>query len=157
MDACLETGVSYLDTANYEPQDEAKFEYRWQWEYQERFEKAGLMALLGSGFDPGVTNVFTAWLAKHHFDRMDTLDIWTAMGRSWSSFCHQFQSRDQYPRSDCTCQTLGKRSMGGNSALSQKHAFDFPKVGERNMYLMYHEELESLVKHFPDFQRAGFG
>ena len=80
MDACLEAGVSYPDTANYEPKDEAKFEYRWQWEYQERFEKAGLMARLGSGFDPGVTNVFTAWLAKHHFDRMDTLDILTAMG-----------------------------------------------------------------------------
>ena len=75
MDACLKVGVHYLDTANYEPKDQAKFEYRWQWEYQDRFEDAGLMALLGSGFDPGVTNIFTAWLKKHHFDRIDTLDI----------------------------------------------------------------------------------
>ncbi len=75
MDACLETGVHYLDTANYEPPEEAKFEYKWQWAYQEKFEKAGLMALLGSGFDPGVTSVFTAYAKKHHFDRIKTLDI----------------------------------------------------------------------------------
>ena len=75
MDACLETGIHYLDTANYEPLDEAKFEYKWQWAYQDRFKEAGLMALLGSGFDPGVTNVFTAYAKKHHFDRIDTVDI----------------------------------------------------------------------------------
>ena len=75
MDACLETGVNYLDTANYEPLDTAKFEYKWQWAYQEKFKKAGLMALLGSGFDPGATNVFTAWIKKHHFDEIHTLDI----------------------------------------------------------------------------------
>ncbi|NTS77055.1 saccharopine dehydrogenase NADP-binding domain-containing protein, partial [Catenovulum sp. SM1970] len=75
MDACLEAGVHYLDTANYEPEDTAKFEYHWQWAYQEKFEKAGLMALLGSGFDPGTTNVFTAHMAKHHFDEIHYLDI----------------------------------------------------------------------------------
>ena len=75
MDACLETGVNYMDTANYEPPEEAKFEYKWQWAYQERFEKAGLMALLGSGFDPGVTNVFAAHAMKHHFDEIHVLDI----------------------------------------------------------------------------------
>lgn len=75
MDACLETGVDYLDTANYEPPDEAKFCYGWQWEYQERFKEKGIMALLGSGFDPGVTNVFTAYAAKHHFDEIHELDI----------------------------------------------------------------------------------
>lgn len=75
MDACLEAGVHYLDTANYEPKDVAKFEYKWQWDYHERFQEAGLTALLGSGFDPGVTNVFTAWAAKHHFDEIQTLDI----------------------------------------------------------------------------------
>ena len=75
MEACLETGVNYLDTANYEPRDVAKFEYSWQWAYQEQFRKAGLFALLGSGFDPGVTNVFTAWALKHHFDEIHTLDI----------------------------------------------------------------------------------
>src|SRR3546814_10776696 len=75
MEACLSTGAHYLDTANYEPRDEAKFEYHWQWAYQDRFKEAGLMALLGSGFDPGVTSVFTTWLRKHHFERIDTLDI----------------------------------------------------------------------------------
>ena len=75
MEACLETGVNYLDTANYEPRDVAKFEYSWQWAYQEQFRNAGLFALLGSGFDPGVTNVFTAWALKHHFDEIHTLDI----------------------------------------------------------------------------------
>lgn len=90
MDACLKSGVPYLDTANYEPRDEAKFEYRWQWEYQSRFEEAGLMALLGSGFDPGVTNVFTAWLRKHHFDRGYTRYSRLQRWRSWSSICDQF-------------------------------------------------------------------
>ncbi len=75
MDACLAAGVHYMDTANYEPKDEAKFEYHWQWAYQDRFKDAGLMALLGSGFDPGVTSVFTTYLKKHHFERIDTLDI----------------------------------------------------------------------------------
>ncbi len=79
MDACLETGIDYLDTANYEPLDEAKFEYKWQWAYQDRFRNAGLMALLGSGFDPGVTNVFTAYAQKHHFDQIDTSISSTAM------------------------------------------------------------------------------
>ena len=75
MDACLATGVDYLDTANYEPLDEAKFEYKWQWAYHERFREKGIMALLGSGFDPGVTNVYTAWLHKHEFDEIETIDI----------------------------------------------------------------------------------
>ena len=75
MDACLETGVSYLDTANYEPLDEAKFEYKWQWAYREKFEKAGLTAILGCGFDPGVSGIYTAYAAKHHFDEIQYLDI----------------------------------------------------------------------------------
>jgi len=157
MDACLETGVSYLDTANYEPQDEAKFEYRWQWEYQERFQNAGLMALLGSGFDPGVTNVFTAWLAKHHFDRMNTLDILDCNGGDHGHpFATNFNPEINIREVTAPARHWEKGQWVENPALSQKHTFDFPKVGERNMYLMYHEELESLVKHFPDFQRARF-
>jgi saccharopine dehydrogenase (NAD+, L-lysine-forming) len=157
MDACLEAGVSYLDTANYEPKDEAKFEYRWQWEYQERFEKAGLMALLGSGFDPGVTNVFTAWLAKHHFDRMDTLDILDCNGGDHGHpFATNFNPEINIREVTAPARHWEKGQWVETPALSQKYAFDFPKVGERNMYLMYHEELESLVKHFPDFQRARF-
>ena len=75
MDACLLCGVNYLDTANYEPKDEAKFEYSWQWAYQDKFKKAGLTAILGCGFDPGVTSIFTAYAAKHHFDEIHFLDI----------------------------------------------------------------------------------
>ncbi len=157
MDACLEAGVPYLDTANYEPKDEAKFEYRWQWEYQERFEKAGLMALLGSGFDPGVTNVFTAWLAKHHFDHMDTLDILDCNGGDHGHpFATNFNPEINIREVTAPARHWEKGEWVETPALSFKQTFDFPKVGDRNMYLMYHEELESLVKHFPDLQRARF-
>ena len=157
MDACLEAGVSYLDTANYEPKDEAKFEYRWQWEYQERFEKAGLMALLGSGFDPGVTNVFTAWLAKHHFDRMDTLDILDCNGGDHGHpFATNFNPEINIREVTAPARHWEQGDWVESPALSSRQSFDFPEVGDRNMYLMYHEELESLVKHFPQIQRARF-
>ena len=157
MDACLETGVPYLDTANYEPKDEAKFEYRWQWEYQERFEQAGLMALLGSGFDPGVTNVFTAWLHKHHFDRIDTLDILDCNGGDHGHpFATNFNPEINIREVTAPARHWEEGDWVETPALSHKYTFDFPHVGERNMYLMYHEELESLVKHFPEIQRARF-
>jgi saccharopine dehydrogenase (NAD+, L-lysine-forming) len=157
MDACLEAGVSYLDTANYEPKDEAKFEYRWQWEYQERFEKAGLMALLGSGFDPGVTNVFTAWLAKHHFDRIDTLDILDCNGGDHGHpFATNFNPEINIREVTAPARHWEQGNWVESPALSSRQSFDFPEVGDRNMYLMYHEELESLVKHFPQIQRARF-
>ena len=157
MDACLEAGVSYLDTANYEPKDEAKFEYRWQWEYQERFEKAGLMALLGSGFDPGVTNVFTAWLAKHHFDRMDTLDILDCNGGDHGHpFATNFNPEINIREVTAPARHWEQGEWVESPALSSRHIFDFPEVGDKNMYLMYHEELESLVKHFPEIKRARF-
>ena len=157
MDACLDTGVPYLDTANYEPKEEAKFEYRWQWEYQDRFEKAGLMALLGSGFDPGVTNVFTAWLRKHHFDRIDTLDILDCNGGDHGHpFATNFNPEINIREVTAPARHWENGKWSETPALSCKHTFDFPEVGERNMYLMYHEELESLVKHFPEIQRARF-
>jgi saccharopine dehydrogenase (NAD+, L-lysine-forming) len=157
MDACLETGVSYMDTANYEPKDMAKFEYRWQWEYQERFEKAGLMALLGSGFDPGVTNVFTAWLRKHHFDRIDTLDILDCNGGDHGHpFATNFNPEINIREVTAAARHWERGAWVESPALSHSSTFDFPQVGERNMYLMYHEELESLVKHFPEIQRARF-
>ena len=157
MDACLDTCVPYLDTANYEPKEEAKFEYRWQWEYQDRFEKAGLMALLGSGFDPGVTNVFTAWLRKHHFDRIDTLDILDCNGGDHGHpFATNFNPEINIREVTAPARHWENGKWSETPALSCKHTFDFPEVGERNMYLMYHEELESLVKHFPEIQRARF-
>ena len=157
MDACLEAGVSYLDTANYEPKDEAKFEYRWQWEYHERFKEAGLMALLGSGFDPGVTNVFTAWLAKHHFDRIDTLDILDCNGGDHGHpFATNFNPEINIREVTAPARHWEQGDWVESPALSSRQNFDFPEVGDRNMYLMYHEELESLVKHFPQIQRARF-
>lgn len=157
MDACLKVGVHYMDTANYEPKDEAKFEYRWQWEYQDRFKDAGLMALLGSGFDPGVTNIFTAWLRKHHFDRIDTLDILDCNGGDHGHpFATNFNPEINIREVTAPARHWENGDWVETPPLSHKKSFDFPSVGERNMYLMYHEELESLVKHLPEIKRARF-
>src|SRR5258706_3693197 len=149
MDACLATGVDYLDTANYEPLDEAKFEYKWQWAYQERFRERGIMALLGSGFDPGVTNVYTAWLHKHEFDSIDTIDIIDANAGSHgqpfaTNFNPEINIREITQR--------GRYWEGGGwkstEPLSVHRKFDFPEgIGPMEIYLLYHEELESIVKH----------
>lgn len=157
MDACLETGVDYLDTANYEPLDEAKFSYTWQWDYHEKFKEKGLMALLGSGFDPGVTNVFTAYVAKHYFDEIHYLDILDCNGgdhgRAFATnFNPEINIREITQR--------GKFFKDGDwvetDPLSVHTSFDFPEVGQRDMYLMFHEELESIVKHFPTLKQARF-
>ena len=157
MDACLETGVNYLDTANYEPRDEAKFEYHWQWAYQERFEQAGLMALLGSGFDPGVTNVFTSWVRKHHIPHINTLDILDCNGGDHGQhFATNFNPEINIREVTANARHWEEGNWVETPPLSHKYSFDFPEVGERNMYLMYHEELESLTKHFSEIQRARF-
>ena len=157
MEACLAAGADYLDTANYEPLDEAKFEYHWQWAYQERFEKAGLTALLGSGFDPGVTNVFTAYIAKHHIQKMQTLDILDCNGGDHGQhFATNFNPEINIREVTAPARHWQDGAWVESPALSHKQSFDFPQVGNRNMYLMYHEELESLSKHFPELTRARF-
>ena len=157
MDACLATKVHYLDTANYEPRDEAKFEYHWQWAYQDRFAEAGLMALLGSGFDPGVTNVFTAYIQKHLVSKMKTLDILDCNGGDHGQhFATNFNPEINIREVTAPARHWHQGTWVETPALSHKHAFDFPEVGERNMYLMYHEELESLSKHYPEIERARF-
>lgn len=158
MDACLEAGVHYLDTANYEPLDNPKFEYSWQWAYQERFEKAGLMALLGSGFDPGVTNVFTAYAKKHHFDRMDTLDIIDVnAGDHGQPFATNFNPEINIREVTAKGRYFKEGKWVETDPLSVNKPFEVPEnIGQANIYLMYHEELESLVKHFPDIQQARF-
>lgn len=157
MEACLIAGANYLDTANYEPLDEAKFEYHWQWAYQEKFEKAGLTALLGSGFDPGVTNVFTAYIAKHHMDNMQTLDILDCNGGDHGQpFATNFNPEINIREVTAPARHWQNGAWVETPALSHKQRFDFPQVGARNMYLMYHEELESLSKHFPELTRARF-
>ena len=158
MDACLETGVDYLDTANYEPKDKAEFCYKWQWEYQDKFKEKGLMALLGSGFDPGVTNVFTAWAKKKHFDEIHYLDIIDAnAGDHGQPFATNFNPEINIRE----VTQKGKFYFNGQwvetNPLSICRKFNFPEnIGELKMYLMYHEELESLVKHFPEIKRARF-
>ena len=157
MDACLETGVHYLDTANYEPRDEAKFEYHWQWAYQDRFAEAGLMALLGSGFDPGVTNVFTAYIQKHLVSDMRTLDILDCNGGDHGQhFATNFNPEINIREVTAPARHWQNGAWVETPALSHKQSFDFPEVGPRNMYLMYHEELESLSKHYPELARARF-
>ena len=157
MDACLETGVNYLDTANYEPPDVAKFEYQWQWAYHDRFKKAGLTAILGCGFDPGVTGVFTAYAAKHHFDEMHYLDIVDCNagdhGKPFATnFNPEINIREVTQR--------GKYWEAGGWVETEPHEIHkplhYPNIGLRESYLIYHEELESLVKHFPTLKRARF-
>ncbi|MBB5687136.1 saccharopine dehydrogenase family protein [Sphingobium boeckii] len=157
MDACLKTGVNYLDTANYEPRDEAKFEYSWQWAYQERFKAAGLMALLGSGFDPGVTSVFASYLKKHHLDRIDTLDILDCNGGDHGQhFATNFNPEINIREVTAPARHYENGQWVESPPLSTKQVFDFEQVGAKNMYLMYHEELESLAKHYPEIKRIRF-
>ncbi len=157
MDACLECKVDYLDTANYEPKDVAKFEYHWQWAYQQRFKDAGIMALLGSGFDPGVTNVFIAYARKHYFDTIYKIDIMDCNGGDHgqvfaTNFNPEINIREITQK--------GRYWKNGHwietPPLSEHHSFDFPEVGKREMYLMYHEEMESLTKHFPEIKEMRF-
>lgn len=158
MDACLETGVHYLDTANYEPLDTAKFEYKWQWEYQERFEKAGIMALLGSGFDPGATNMFTAYAAKHYFDQIHTLDIIDVNGGDHGyPFATNFNPEINIREVTAECRHWENGGFVATPPMSLKQEFSCPDgVGTFNIYRMYHEELESLTKHYPTLQKAQF-
>ncbi len=157
MDACLATGVHYLDTANYEPLDEAKFEYKWQWAYRERFEKAGLMALLGSGFDPGVTNVFCAHMQKHHFDRIDTIDILDCNGGDHGyAFATNFNPEINIREVTSNGRYFENGQWIETRPMEIHHRFDFEQVGEKNMYLLYHEELESLVQNIKGLRRIRF-
>lgn len=157
MQACLAAGVDYLDTANYEPLDVAKFEYKWQWEYQDRFREAGLTALLGSGFDPGVTNVFTAWALKHEFDAIEELDILDCnAGDHGKPFATNFNPEINIREVTARGRFYENGAWHETDPLSQSLNFDFPGVGVKKTYLLYHEELESLVKHIPGLRRARF-
>ena len=158
MDACLLAGCDYMDTANYEPLDVAKFEYSWQWDYQERFQKAGLSALLGSGFDPGVTNVYTAWALKHHFDEIHTLDIIDVNGGNHGkAFATNFNPEINIREVTAECRHFEDGGFVETPPMSKHQQFTCPDgVGTYEIYRMYHEELESLVKHIPTIRRAQF-
>jgi len=157
MDACLEAGVDYLDTANYEPHDEAKFEYKWQWAYQDRFKDAGLTALLGSGFDPGVTNVFCAYAQKHLFDTIETIDILDAnAGDHGYHFATNFNPEINIREITQNGRYWEEGQWKEIPALSVKQAYNFPVVGEKDAYLLYHEELESLCRNIHGLKRIRF-
>ncbi len=157
MDACLICGVNYLDTANYEPLDEAKYEYKWQWAYRERFEQAGLTAILGCGFDPGVSGVYTAYAAKHHFKEMHYLDIVDCnAGNHGMAFATNFNPEINIRE----VTQKGKYYENGEWVETEPHEIHkpltYPNIGPKESYLIYHEELESLVKNYPTIKRARF-
>ena len=157
MDACLRAGVNYLDTANYEPKDEAHFEYSWQWAYRERFEKAGLTAILGCGFDPGVSGVFTAYAAKHWFSAMETLDIVDCnAGNHGKAFATNFNPEINIREITQNGRYYQDGKWITTGPLEIHQDLTYPNIGPRDSYLMYHEELESLVQNFPTIRRARF-
>jgi saccharopine dehydrogenase (NAD+, L-lysine-forming) len=158
MDACLETGVAYLDTANYEPPDTAKFEYKWQWAYHDRFKEAGLMALLGSGFDPGVTSVFCTYIQKHYLDEIHTIDIIDCnAGDHGYPFATNFNPEINIREVTAKGRYWENGEWIETDPLSVKREYELPEnIGTMNIYLMYHEELESLGKHIPGLKRARF-
>lgn len=157
MDACLETKTHYVDTANYEPEDTAKFEYSWQWAYREKFEKAGITALLGSGFDPGVTGVFSAYAMKHQFDEINYIDILDCNGGDHG-----------YPFATNFNPEINIREVSANGSywedghwvetkpMEIKKVYNFDQVGEKDMYLLHHEELESLGININGIKRIRF-
>lgn len=157
MDACLETKTDYMDTANYEPLDTAKFEYSWQWAYREKFEKAGITALLGCGFDPGVTGVFSAYAAKHYFDEINYIDILDCNGGD-----HGYPFATNFNPEINIREVSAKGSYWENGGwvetepMEIKRVYNFPEVGEKDMYLLHHEELESLGINIKGIKRIRF-
>lgn len=157
MDACLATKTHYIDTANYEPEDTAKFEYKWQWAYREKFKEAGITALLGSGFDPGVTGVFSAYALKHEFDEINYIDILDCNGGDHG-----------YPFATNFNPEINLREVSANGSywedgkwietkpMEIKRVYNFDGVGEKDMYLLHHEEIESLAKNIPNVKRIRF-
>lgn len=146
MDACLATGTDYVDTANYEPEDTAKFEYKWQWAYKERFERAGITALLGSGFDPGVTGVFSAYAQKHYFDEIHSIDIVDAnAGDHGYPFATNFNPEINIREVSAKGSYFDDGKFIETEPLSIKQVYNLPEIGQKDIYLLHHEEMESLA------------
>ena len=157
MEACLKTKVDYVDTANYEPEDTAKFEYSWQWAYRERFEKAGITALLGSGFDPGGTSVFTAYAMKHYFDEINYIDILDCNGGDHGyPFATNFNPEINIREVSAKGSYWEDGKWVETEPMEIKRVYDFPQVGVKDMYLLHHEELESLALNIKGIKRIRF-
>jgi len=157
MDACLATKTHYLDTANYEPKDTAKFEYKWQWAYRDRFREAGITAVLGCGFDPGVTGVFSAYALKHYFDEIHTIDILDCnAGDHGYPFATNFNPEINIREVTAPGRYYENGEFHETGPLEIKRVYNFPEIGPKDMYLMYHEELESLAINIPGIKRIRF-
>lgn len=157
MEACLAAGVPYVDTANYEPEDTAKFEYKWQWAYRERFEQAGITALLGSGFDPGVTGVFSAYALKHYFDEINYIDILDCnAGDHGYPFATNFNPEINIREVSANGSFWENGHWVETKPMEIKRNYNFPEVGKKDMYLLHHEEIESLALNIPGIKRIRF-
>lgn len=157
MDACLETKVHYIDTANYEPEDTAKFEYKWQWAYREKYEKAGITALLGSGFDPGVTSVFSAYALKHYFDEINYIDILDCnAGDHGYPFATNFNPEINIREVSAKGSYWENGKWIETEPMEIKRVYNFPEIGKKDMYLLHHEEIESLALNIPGIKRIRF-
>ena len=157
MEACLATRTHYVDTANYEPEDTAKFEYSWQWAYRERFEKAGITALLGSGFDPGVTSVFSAYALKHEFDEINYIDILDCNGGDHGyPFATNFNPEINIREVSAKGSYWEDGHWVETEPMEIKRVYNFDGVGEKDMYLLHHEEIESLALNIPGIKRIRF-
>ena len=157
MDACIECGIDYLDTANYEHPETAEFEYKEQWKRDEEFKKANIMALLGSGFDPGVTNVFCAYAQKHYFDEIHTIDILDCnAGDHGYPFATNFNPEINLREVSAKGRYWENGKWIETEPMEIMQVWDYPEIGEKNSYLLYHEEMESLVKHIKGLKRIRF-
>ena len=158
MEACLQTGVHYMDTANYEHPDEAHFCYAPQWAMQDRFKKAGLTALLGCGFDPGMTNIYIAYARRHQFDRMDFVDIIDCnAGDHGHPFATNFNPEINIREVSAKGRYYEDGKWIETEPLEMKKVYNFPDgIGPKDMYLLYHEEMESLTKNYPEVRRMRF-
>ena len=157
MDACLATKTHYLDTANYEPEDTAKFEYKWQWEYRQKFEEAGITAILGSGFDPGVTGVFSAYAQKHYFDEIHYIDILDCNGGDHGyPFATNFNPEINIREVSANGRYWKEGQWIETAPMAIKKVYDFAEVGQKEMYLLYHEELESLALNIKGIKQIRF-
>ncbi|HBP37197.1 MAG TPA: saccharopine dehydrogenase [Clostridiales bacterium] len=157
MDACLATGVDYLDTANYESPETPKFEYKWQWAYRQRFAGAGIMALLGCGFDPGVTGVFCAYAQKHYFDEIHTIDILDAnAGDHGLPFATNFNPEINIREITAKGSYYEDGRQIETEPLAIRQPYDFPEIGVKNIYLLHHEEIESLAQNIKGVRRIRF-
>ena len=157
MDACLATKTNYVDTANYEPLDTAKFEYKWQWAYREKFKEAGITALLGSGFDPGVTGVFSAYAMKHYFDEIHYIDILDCnAGDHGYPFATNFNPEINIREVSANGSYWENGTWVETRPMEIKRVYNFPEIGEKDMYLLHHEELESLGLNIKGIKRIRF-